>query len=392
MRNSKMSSESSLRKRTKNISKMDSYIEESSAPVSDNIILTPGGPFASSSFVVQGLYKISTLCFTPWCLVLDHFLAIFVRTSDASKTNIIGCCVWTFLLLIALICLTPIAIVGFALWFPLQWWRPRSFSYITPSSGLRESSEKYGRVARPPSISSITPPDPDYGVITANLCLMPEFVAHINNLSDSVGRGGKMAAYFCGEPPHWRSGGEGGKPTEMDCLVPAESADSVNVGSKDYEPIAGDNYDSRSTTSGQWSTTSKERSVSETFPFLSHFVCLQEVFDGRSTDKLISGLRTKYPYIIYDVTQPIHNCRLTLLGSGLCIASLHPFIDISFKPFPCGHHDDKLACKGLLMTKVFLGRDDKGHDLVGFLATTHLQAWSHSHASSVRCRQLDCIY
>uniref|UniRef100_F6TXK0 sphingomyelin phosphodiesterase n=1 Tax=Ciona intestinalis TaxID=7719 RepID=F6TXK0_CIOIN len=288
----------------------------------------PGGPYTSSNFIVQCLYKISTVCLTPWSHILDRLLAMFIRTSETSRGSILSFCIKAFLLLIVLLCLTPIAIFAFIIWFPLQWFRPRSFSYISPHTENITSAPQSARGAQ------------TFSVMSANLCLMPEFIAHINNLTNSVTRGKKMAAFFCGEP------------------VPR-----VPIGEIIY-----------------------------ILPIIADFLCLQEVFDGRSTNQLIQGLKRKYPYIIYDVSQPLHNCRMTLLGSGLCIASLHPFIDISFKPYPDGHNDDKLACKGLLMTKVFLGKDDRGHDLVGYLATTHLQAWSHSHASTVRCKQLDSIY
>ena len=61
---------------------------------------------------------------------------------------------------------------------------------------------------------------------------------------------------------------------------------------------------------------------------------------------------SRFPYIIYDVSWPVHSFRLTLLTSGLCIASRFPFVDAVFHAFPHGSRDDKLACKGLLMTKV----------------------------------------
>jgi len=61
---------------------------------------------------------------------------------------------------------------------------------------------------------------------------------------------------------------------------------------------------------------------------------------------------SRYPYIIHDVSLPIHDRFLSPLSSGLCIASKYPFVDITFKAFPYGSRDDKLACKGLLMTKV----------------------------------------
>nr|XP_002128155.1 sphingomyelin phosphodiesterase 5 [Ciona intestinalis] len=400
------------RKRTTHIHKMSETNEaETSAYMADSTTkphLMPGGPYTSSNFIVQCLYKISTVCLTPWSHILDRLLAMFIRTSETSRGSILSFCIKAFLLLIVLLCLTPIAIFAFIIWFPLQWFRPRSFSYISPHTEKESSSSgKYERVflsnRLSPSVSSITSAPQSargaqtFSVMSANLCLMPEFIAHINNLTNSVTRGKKMAAFFCGEPvPRAKVNqgvGEGvSKPTETDFLVATLSTESVSTGGREYEPIAGENIDSRSITSAQWSITSKERTVSENFSFIADFLCLQEVFDGRSTNQLIQGLKRKYPYIIYDVSQPLHNCRMTLLGSGLCIASLHPFIDISFKPYPDGHNDDKLACKGLLMTKVFLGKDDRGHDLVGYLATTHLQAWSHSHASTVRCKQLDSIY
>jgi sphingomyelin phosphodiesterase 3 len=146
-----------------------------------------------------------------------------------------------------------------------------------------------------------------------------------------------------------------------------------------------------SLTSTLWSVISKEKVITDRMNSTADFICLQEVFDSRAAKHLLKGLRKKYPYIIYDVSQPLHHCRISLLGSGLCMGSRFPFLDICFKPFPDGHRDDKLACKGLLMAKVYLGVGAKGKDHVGFLATTHLQAWTNEGASRARRKQLKCI-
>ena len=43
------------------------------------------------------------------------------------------------------------------------------------------------------------------------------------------------------------------------------------------------------------------------------------------------------------------------------------------------------------LLQVYLGPGDAGEDKVGYLATTHLQAWPRSDSSDVRCKQLQCI-
>ncbi|XP_076820515.1 sphingomyelin phosphodiesterase 5-like isoform X2 [Clavelina lepadiformis] len=372
--------------------------------------LVPGGPYATSDWHIRLLYKISCLCLKPFFFVLDSLLSIFIRTTDESyhrndSVSLLLISIKVLLLSVSLVCFLPLALFGFIIWLPLQLCRPRPYSYIGPTLNERHTSmsDKYERIQCGnihPKSTSMSQPSPKsaaktYSVITANICLMPEFIAHINNLTNTIIRGKQISSYFSGDGVvssvnKGKSPGEtSSKPSENNYLVSSWSADSIRTDG--YEEIAGGSIDSNSVASTLWSVSSKECSVSDVLPTASDFICLQEVFDSRATDKLLQGLKAKYPYIIYDVVWPIHNYRITLLGSGLCIASRYPFIDIDFKPFADGNRDDKLACKGILMTKVYLGHTEDGDNLIGYLATTHLQAWSHSRASSARCKQINAM-
>nr|CAB3266405.1 sphingomyelin phosphodiesterase 3 [Phallusia mammillata] len=369
--------------------------------------IVPGGPYVSSNLVIRFSYELSKIFFIPLEFSVDSLLSMFIHTTSKEVQNksIVWFLIKALLFLILLFVSIPLALFAFIIWCPLQLIRPRAFTYVCATSKpksdtnyKRISSQEFHATSINPPLATFATQNPNtYSLVTANICLMPEFVAHINNLCNSKQRGRKIADYFCGRQvqtatntKHKSNQRGGDRFTETDCLFTPWSSENLNLGNG-LNSCDSSITETGSITSTLWSISSKEQCVSDVFPGPSDFLCLQEVFDGQATNCLIEGLQTKYPHIIYDVSWPIHDRRLSILGSGLCVASRHPFIDAKFRAFPDGHRDDKLACKGLLMTKIFLGSTDTGEDLVGFVANTHLQAWSHSSASSVRCKQLNCI-
>jgi len=50
-----------------------------------NAFLLPGGPFATSNFVIRFLYKASVVCFVPWISALDTLLSMFIKTTDRDR-------------------------------------------------------------------------------------------------------------------------------------------------------------------------------------------------------------------------------------------------------------------------------------------------------------------
>lgn len=93
-------------------------------------------------------------------------------------------------------------------------------------------------------------------------------------------------------------------------------------------------------------------------------ICLQEVFDHPSTERLCEELKERYPFIIHSVAP-----RWFGLNSGLFIASKYEMISPSFWHFDTLSGGDLYANKGVLATSlVVTGRK------VIHLFNTHLQA------------------
>lgn len=400
--------------------------------------IAPGNAYATSILPIRALYRFSIILSYFWWLCLDSLIALFIRTTDEPdildrKENILHK-LKTILkgafFTVTLLLLTPFAVVGFIIWLPLQLCLPRSYSFYSADDGnerqrllfsditpyhqittVKEDSNSNNsptkRTTKEISTTSFINVKKSYVLVTGNVCLMPEFLARLNNVSNSLKRAEKISHLLCGNQPLPNStrsqnyavqNAGDGKLLDTEMLVKAASELSVNAssfGSRfENESCLEDeviSLDSTSEASFQWSVSSKEKAVSESFPKSCDFLCLQEIFDRRAADVLLRGLRSKYPYIIYDVISPIHHGRISLLNSGLCIASKYPFLDVKFKAFRDGYREDKFACKGLLMTKVYLGESDEGKPLIGYLSTTHLQAITHTKASEVRCKQLNLL-
>ena len=400
-----MSSMLTQRNRQKMASKRDTFVETSPLNVLEyghqkaDTLIIPGGPFVTSSFILQFLYKLSCLGISPWCLALDYFLSRFVSTTaNQQQSDIFIVITSKVLISFALVLIfAPFAVISFFIWLPLQLFRPRSFSYLSATSRNNSVTKSFKYEAasnfnQPIVHSLLTEPctskQLSFIFVSGNVCLMPEFTARINNLSHSVNRAEKIADYFCNKPVIQSRVNKQIKERKTSNLHNLSNSESIDYIDNGLSRSAGDNESIASTTV---SISSKGNVVSDVFPDDVDFLCLQEVFDDRATQTLLNGLSEKFPYIIYDVAWPIHNYRMTLLGSGLCIASRFPFLDVRFHAFPHGSRDDKLACKGLLMTKVYLSKTIDGNSLVGYLSTTHLQAWSRTSASNARCKQLNLI-
>nr|XP_039273616.1 sphingomyelin phosphodiesterase 5-like isoform X1 [Styela clava] len=402
--------------------------------------IPPGNAYAKSILPIRALYRLSIILTHFWWLCLDCLIALFIRTTEEPdvidrrknilhKLSILSRALFftvTFLLL------SPFAVIGFLIWLPLQLCLPRAYSFYSAEDAyerqhllfsdttpykqmttMKEDSNSNTKsninklMSKDISTTSFMNVKKSYVLVSGNVCLMPEFLAKLNNVSNSVKRAEKISNLLCGNQIPSNShkaqnyivqNANDGKLLDTEMLVKTASETSVTAssfGSRfENESCLEDeviSLDSTSEASIQWSVSSKERAVSESFPKYCDFLCLQEIFDRRAADVLLNGLRSKYPYILYDVVWPIHHRRISLLNSGLCIASKYPFLDVKFKAFPDGFREDKFACKGLLMTKVYLGESDDGKPLVGYLSTTHLQAITHTKASQVRCRQLNLI-
>ncbi|CAJ1062093.1 sphingomyelin phosphodiesterase 5 [Xyrichtys novacula] len=134
--------------------------------------------------------------------------------------------------------------------------------------------------------------------------------------------------------------------------------------------------------------------VSSLFPANVDILCLEEVFDKRAAKKLTEALKPVFGHILYDVgvyaCQPPCSCSsFKFFNSGLFVASRFPVIEAQYHWFPNSLGEDALAAKGLLSTKVLIGKNQKRKRVVGYFNCTHLHA--PEGEGEVRCEQLNMV-
>lgn len=128
--------------------------------------------------------------------------------------------------------------------------------------------------------------------------------------------------------------------------------------------------------------------VAPFFPADLDFLCLQEVFDKRAAAILCEQLHPCFPYILSDVgVYAFHGCQFKFFNSGLFLASRFPILDAAYHCYPNGRKEDILAAKGVLFAKVHVGSTAQDQRIVGYIASTHLQALEED--ADIRCEQLD---
>ncbi|XP_062855762.1 sphingomyelin phosphodiesterase 3 [Trichomycterus rosablanca] len=135
-----------------------------------------------------------------------------------------------------------------------------------------------------------------------------------------------------------------------------------------------------------------DHEISAFFPANLDFLCLQEVFDRRATERLVCQLHGYFPYVLSDVGRyGWKGCcsRFKFLNSGLVLASRYPILDAHYECYTNGRAEDALASKGALYAKVQVGTSQQGQRVVGYITSTHLHAIESDAA--VRCEQLDML-
>ncbi|KAI5617230.1 sphingomyelin phosphodiesterase 3, partial [Silurus asotus] len=135
-----------------------------------------------------------------------------------------------------------------------------------------------------------------------------------------------------------------------------------------------------------------DHEISAFFPANLDFLCLQEVFDRRASERLCCQLHRYFPYVLSDVGRyGWKGCcsRFKFLNSGLVLASRYPILDAHYECYPNGRSEDALASKGVLYAKVQVGTSHQEQRIVGYIACTHLHAIEGD--ASVRCEQLDLL-
>ncbi|XP_039220588.1 sphingomyelin phosphodiesterase 5-like isoform X2 [Crotalus tigris] len=276
-------------------------------------------------------------------------------------------------LLLLLLLYSPIALLAFLLWLPLQGAR-RPFAYQhTPG---RDS----------PELWALPGPARTLSLLSANVCLLPEGLAKFSNLWRTQWRASHLCqlltqAAQCSSPapaggpnglgsPHGLPGPPAGLLSHPpgDAVVTMEPPLMEEVGALAAE-------------------ANGPREISACFPPNMDIVCLQEVFDPRASARLCRFLGPQYEHIIYDVGTyglPVGPAP-KLLNSGLFLASRYPLLAVEFHCYSNGRGEDAMAAKGLLCAQVQLGAC-QGRRVIGYLNCTHLQAPEAD--GPIRCQQL----
>lgn len=96
-----------------------------------------------------------------------------------------------------------------------------------------------------------------------------------------------------------------------------------------------------------------------------------------------------FPYIVHDVGVWSTKGNYFLINSGLMVASRHPVLEVEFRVYPRRVSQCVFISKGLLMVKLLIGEETDSRRQVGYVYTTHLQAYQG--AESVIVQQLDNI-
>ncbi|XP_048338517.1 sphingomyelin phosphodiesterase 5-like [Sphaerodactylus townsendi] len=278
-------------------------------------------------------------------------------------------------LLLLLVFSTPLCLLGFLLWLPLQKAR-RPFAYQhTPSLASPEEWVVPGKGRA-------------FHFVSANVCLLPEGLAKFSNLAQTQWRAAHIAEALvwsgrraalphkrrsrgnaCSSPGGREYGAVESSPPRA-CHGPPAADSEVAVEVPLWEGKAAFPCE-----------------IAASFPADMDFLCLQEVFDQDAAARLLRLLGPHFEHIIHNVgTYGMLGCSaLKLLNSGLFLASRYPLLAVQYHCYPNGRGEDAFAAKGLLCVQVQLGAS-KGQRIVGYLNCTHLHAPESD--AQVRCDQL----
>ncbi|XP_055022534.1 sphingomyelin phosphodiesterase 5 [Boleophthalmus pectinirostris] len=393
------------------------------------------------NWFVAAIHAISWVLIAPCFWFLDRFIASWKSTTlEADQREEQECYLRPlevffgsifFFILFLIAC--PFAFIGFLLWAPLQACR-RPFSY-----------HKETKISKKESNFKLTEKT-SFGFATANLCLLPDSLARFNNLGHTQRRAtaiGQRIAHSVHRPqiriivespsscgtlsPSVSILSDANSPCSEAASKQIAQADG-NYGSTDNHCTAsqpssveavvpGNDTDEQLTDSPTTPLNSNQNSnqqdgppallsrgqstednviweVSSLFPTNLDVVCLEEVFDKRAAQKLINALKPVFGHILYDVgvyaCQPPCTCStFKFFNSGLFIASRFPVLQAQYHFFPNSRGEDALAAKGLLATKLLIGKNEGQKDVVGFFNCTHLHA--PEGEGEIRCIQLDMV-
>ncbi|KAI1890075.1 hypothetical protein AGOR_G00169480 [Albula goreensis] len=145
-------------------------------------------PSASLQFLNDLSWKLIFPCY--W--LLDHLVASFVSTTQEKRqcsqdpcASLTPCVLLSTPLYLLLIVLwLPFALLGFLVWAPLQTVR-RPYLYSHRRVNAREPQREWKPQGR------------SYCFSSANVCLLPDALSRVNNLSDTQGRAREVGRRIC---------------------------------------------------------------------------------------------------------------------------------------------------------------------------------------------------
>ncbi|XP_059908971.1 sphingomyelin phosphodiesterase 5 isoform X1 [Gadus macrocephalus] len=394
---------------------------------------------------VAGLHAVGWALILPCFWFLDRLIAVCKSTTLERVQRqerecylhplqvFFGSIIFFILFLVT----SPVALLGFLLWAPLQAYR-RPFSYHIETQIPLEQEARHifeeGKAT--------------FGFATANLCLLPDSLARFNNLGhtqrrattigrcvaqgvsrphirifiDSPSSCGNLSAssslFHTSNSPSYGAIDKQSKPA-VEGEVPQANPNSrlVHIPCDDTEkqdtetapPTATTiNTNQNSNQQGEAGERSAPRvlrsedpgerdgvplEVSSLFPANVDILCLEEVFDKRAARKLKDALGPVLGHILYDVGvyawQTPCCSSFKFFNSGLFLASRFPVLEAQYYCFPNSRGEDALAAKGLLCAKVLIGQNHKQEKVVGYFNCTHLHA--PEGEGEIRCEQLTMV-
>ncbi|XP_033836354.1 sphingomyelin phosphodiesterase 5 [Periophthalmus magnuspinnatus] len=396
---------------------------------------------AFPNWFVAAIHAIGWVLIVPCFWFLDRFIASWKSTTlEKSLREEQECYLHplevffsSILFFILFLIACPFAFIGFLLWAPLQACR-RPFSYHRETK-IPEKESNFKLTEKT-----------SFGFATANLCLLPDSVARFNNLGHTQRRAtaiGQRIAHGVHRPqiriivespsscgtlspsvsilsegsspcPEATSkqiapaGGTYGstdnhntvtKPANVEAVIPNSDMDDQLIDSPTTPLNSNQNSNQQDRprallSRGHSSDDNIIWEMSSLFPTNLDVICLEEVFDKRAAQKLITALKPVFGHILYDVgvyaCQPPCKCStFKFFNSGLFVASRFPVLQAQFHFFPNSRGEDALAAKGLLATKLLIGKNERQKDVVGFFNCTHLHA--PEGEGVIRCIQLDMV-
>ncbi|KAK7114861.1 hypothetical protein V1264_000848 [Littorina saxatilis] len=236
----------------------------------------------------------------------------------------------------------------------------KPFQYSVVKKAHTQSEEEF----MIKSLSDYRLGEHQFGIASGNICLLPEFLARYNNLSHSGQRARSIGERIVIDQFFY-----GGVPKSI-LGLPANGVKKNDVRSsrKEIQRFVG--------------------GLAAHFPRLD-FLCLQEVFDWNYNKVLREELHKVFPYILHDVGVMSLSSNYFMINSGLMFASRHPVLNADFKFYKHSISQCVFTSKGLLTVKVLIGKDTDSKRQVGYIFSTHLQAYQGTQP--VIARQLDDI-